>query len=293
MVGVAAATISLFGIVKADAASIQNQDFYLSYRYIPDNAGPGYPSSVPEEAVNLSYVNKWTYGANLLSLDAEQFSLGSPSYGIAKQANLGSTEFVAVYRTTLSGNKISGTRDFAIGPFSDIGLQLGGDYELQNTSVASYKRVLVGGPEFDIAIPKGFWSISTMASHEWNTFGFAYPDGPATSYAPTYQIETSWLYPFNVGPLALQFTGYGKLVGPKGRGYTEPAGYKSDYYHKTEILFHPKLMVDAGRLIGYKPGKLMTGIGYEFWMNKYGDYKPHTEGAQQSSIFLEVGYNFN
>jgi len=193
----------------------------------------------------------------------------------------------------LSGDKIFNTKAFTFGPFSDIGFQLGGDYDVQNDSFASYKRLIVAGPEFDIALPKGFWSISTQVSHEWDTNGFAYPEGPSDSFAVTYEIETAWLYPFNIGPVPLQFTGFANLIGPKGKGYSEPPGYTGDFYHKTEILFHPKLMVDVGSLVGYTPGKLVAGVGYEWWMNKFGSYKPYVEGTQQSSVFFEVGYHFD
>ncbi len=293
MAALAAAGFGVAGLSPAQASSIEFQDFYLSYRYLPDNEAPGYPGSTPENAINLSYANAWTYGSNFFSLDFEQFNLGDASHTIAPQSNLGSSEFYGVFRTTLSGDKIFHTNAFAIGPFSDIGFQLGGDYDVQNDSFASYKRLLVAGPEFDVALPKGFWSISPQISHEWDTNGFAYPEGPRDSFAPTFEIETAWLYPFNVGPLPLQFTGFANLIGPKGKGYTEPPGYSGDFYHKTEILFHPKLMLDAGSLIGYTPGKLMVGVGYEFWMNKFGSYKPYVEGTQQSSVFFEVGYHFD
>jgi hypothetical protein len=287
--------LGVFGAAKANASSIEFQDFYLSYRYIPNNEAPGYAGSTPEEAINLSYANAWTYGSNFFSLDAEQFSLGDPSNTAltSGHSNIGSSEFYGVFRTTLSGDKIFNTKAFTFGPIADIGFQLGGDYDVQNDAFASYKRLIVAGPEFDIALPKGFWSISPQVSHEWDTNGFAYPYGPADSFAVTYEIETAWLYPFNIGPVPLQFTGFANLIGPKGKGYSEPPGYSGDFYHKTEILFHPKLMVDVGSLIGTTPGKLMAGVGYEWWMNKFGSYKPYVEGTQQSSVFFEVGYHFD
>jgi nucleoside-specific outer membrane channel protein Tsx len=291
-ISIAAFGALAFGVIStasAQAASIQFQDFYVSYRYLPDNQQPGNDSGhhVPESAVNISYVNGWTYGSNFLSLDFEQFSKGDPSVSIAPQPNLGSSEFYGVFRTTLSGNKISGTHDFSFGPIADIGFRLGGDYDVQNDSFGSYKRYVVGGPQFDIAMPKGFWNISLEAVHEWDTNGFAYPYGPATSFSPTASIETAWMYPFNIGPVPLQFTGFMNIIGPKGKGYN------GDFYHKTEILAHPKILVDVGSLVGYTPGKLMAGVGYEYWMNKFGNYKPYVSGSQQHSVFFEVGYNFD
>jgi hypothetical protein len=55
-----------------------------------------------------------------------------------------------------------------------------------------------------------------------------------------------------------------------------------------EILAHPKPLVDVGSLAGYPPGKLMAGIGYEFWMNKFGSVKPYVEGTQESTVFLKL-----
>ena len=298
---VSVAALGLLAATRAEAGtfpSIEYQDFYLSYRYVPDNVQPGYPGSVPANEINLSYANGWTYGSNFFSLDFEQFSLGDPSvtnpYGSqAVHSNLGSSEFYGVFRTTLSGNKIFNTNAFAFGPVSDVGLRIGMDYDVQNDQFGSYKRLFVAGPQFDINLPKGFWNISLEVSHEWDTNGYAYPDGPATSFSPTYEIETAWLYPFNIGPVPLQFTGFMNVIGPKGRGYSEPPGYPGDFYHKMEILAHPKILVDVGSLVHYTPGKLMAGVGYEFWMNKFGSAKPEVEGTQEHTVFFEVGYNFD
>jgi nucleoside-specific outer membrane channel protein Tsx len=281
----------LFGTGTAHAGnfpSIEYQDFYLSYRYVPDNTQPGDDSghAIPANEVNLSYVNGWTYGANFFSLDFEQFSKGDPSVSIDGEPNLGSSEFYGVFRTTFSGNKIFGANKFAFGPVADVGLRLGGDYDVQNDSFGSYKRLLVAGPQFDLAVPKGFWNVALEVSHEWDTNGFAEP-GPSTSFSPTAELETAWMYPFNIGPVPLQFTGFMNVIGPKGKGYG------GDFYHKTEILAHPKILVDVGSLVGYTPGKLMAGVGYEYWFNKFGSTKPPLQGTQQHTVFFEVGYNFD
>jgi nucleoside-specific outer membrane channel protein Tsx len=287
----ALAGASMIGISNAQAGnfpSIEYQDFYLSYRYVPDNTQPGNDNghSIPANEVNLSYVNGWTYGANFFSLDFEQFSKGDPSVSIANAPNLGSSEFYGVFRTTLSGNKIFGANKFAFGPVADTGLRLGGDYDVQNDSFGSYKRLLVAGPQFDIAMPKGFWNIAIEVSHEWDTNGFA-ANGPGTSFSPTAELETAWMYPFQIGPVPLEFTGFANIIGPKGKGYS------GDFYHKTEILLHPKVLMDIGSLVGYTPGKLMAGVGYEYWFNKFGSTKPPLQGTQQHSVFFEVGYNFD
>jgi hypothetical protein len=272
---------------QAQAAGLWD-DFYLSYRYVPDNVQPGTDNghAVPESALNLSYANAWAYGSNFFSLDLEGFSKNDPSVSVAGSPNLGSSEFYGVFRTTLSGNKISGTKDFAFGPFSDVGLRLGGDYDVQNDSFGSYKRLLVAGPQFDIAVPKGYWFVALELSHEWDTNGYIDP-GPATSFDATWYIESAWLFPFDLGPVPLDFTGYLDVIGPKGRGYV--GGPETG----VEVLFHPKLLVDVTKLAHLPlPGRLMAGVGYEFWYNKFGNQAQYYAGTKESSAFLEVGYHF-
>jgi nucleoside-specific outer membrane channel protein Tsx len=287
LAGLALAMVGGTRAEAGDIPGIEYQNFYLSYRYVPDNVQPGDDNghAIPANEVNLSYVNGWTYGANFISLDFEQFSGGDPSVSISNTPNLGSAEFYGVFRTTFSGNKIFGGDKFAFGPVADMGLRLGGDYDVQNDSFGSYKRLLVAGPQFDLAVPAGFWNVSLEVSHEWDTNGFAEP-GPATSFSPTAEIETAWMFPFRLGPVPIQFTGFMNVIGPKGKGYA------GDFYHKTEILAHPKFLVDVGSMVGYTPGKLYGGVGYEFWMNKFGSTKPPLSGTQESTAFFEVGYNF-
>jgi nucleoside-specific outer membrane channel protein Tsx len=288
LAGVALGALSAAPAFAGVGSSIEFQDWYVSYRYVPNNTQPGDNNghAVPESAINVAYVNGWTYGSNFLDLDAEQFSKGDPSQSIDGKPNLGSSEFYGVFRTTLSGDKISGTNDFTFGPIADVGFRIGGDYDVQNDSFGSYKRLFVAGPQFDLALPKGFANISLEVSHEWDTNGFAEP-GPSTSFSPTAEVESAWMYPVSLGPVDAQITGFANIIAPKGKGYG------GDFYHKTEILLHPKVLFDVGKLVGYTPGKLMAGVGYEYWFNKFASTKPPLQGTQEHSVFFEVGYNFD
>ena len=58
--------------------------------------------------------------------------------------------------------------------------------------------------------------------------------------------------------MPLSFTGFADFIGPKGKGAT------GDFYHRAEILIHPKLLVDVGDLLGYAPNKIQAGVGYEY-----------------------------
>ena len=60
----------------------------------------------------------------------------------------------------------------------------------------------------------------------------------------------------------------------------------------TEILAHPKLMFDIGKMAGLKPGQFDAGVGYEYWYNKFGNESKYLVGSQQSAFFVEAGYHF-
>ena len=274
----------------SNAWGIEFQDTYLSVRYLPEDKQPGYAKDVNEIAGNIAYANGWTYGSNFVSLDFENFSgkgdpaniLGFPGQAKATSASF---ELYSVFRTTLSGNKIFGGNIFSFGPVRDVGLEFGLDIDTQDDQFASYKKLAIFGPQLSINLPKGFWTITIALSKEWNTDAYLL-NGNGTNFNPTVEIETAWSYPFALGPVPLNFTGFANFIGPKGAGAT------GDFYHRTEILLHPKLMVDVGELIGYAPRKIEAGVGFEYWHNKFGSVPQYVPGTEQKSVFVEAGYHF-
>ncbi len=270
----------------AHAWGIDYQDTYLSIRYLGQDKQPGYAKNVNEVAGNIAYANGWTYGSNFVSLDFEDFDhRGDPANSVTGHADSNSFELYAVFRTVASGNKITGSNMFSFGPIRDVGIQFGLDLDTQNDQFASYKKLLTVGPQFSINLPRGFWNITVGLAHEWNTNAFL-ANGNGSNFEPTYFIETAWALPFAVGPVPLNFTGFATLVGPKGAGAT------GDFYHRVELILHPKLMVDVGSLVGYTPKKLEAGVGFEYWHNKFGNVPQYVSGTEQRAAFVEVGYHF-
>jgi hypothetical protein len=272
---------------RSYAWGIEFQDTYLSIRGLDQDKQPGNEKDVQEIAGNISYANGWTYGSNFVSLDFEDFGKGDYSNSVTGHADSNSFELYSVFRTTLSGNKIFGGDMFSYGPIRDIGWEFGLDIDTQNDQFASYKKLLITGPQFSIALPKGFWTITTGVSHEWDTNAYL-ANGNGTNFNPTWEIETAWSYPFALGPVPINFTGFANFIGPKGKGAT------GDFYHKTEILIHPKLLVDVGEMVGYAPHKIEAGVGYEYWYNKFGSVPlpKGVPGTEQDAFFFEVGYHF-
>ena len=283
----AAAVLASMAFAAPASAEIFFSDTYLSIRNLWQDKQPGYAGNVDEIAGNIAYANAWTYGSNFVSLDLEQFGHQDPANILGykgQHANADSFELYAVFRTVLSGNKISGTNNFSFGPIKDIGLEFGLDLDTQDDQFASYKRLITFGPQFSIAVPKGFWTISVHLSKEWNTSAFSPTGGQSFDVTP--EFETAWLFPFSVGPVPLKFTGFANIILPKGKGYVgaSPTG--------TEILAHPKLMVDGGQLMFGKPNTIDAGVGYEYWYNKFGNQAKYLPGTQQNAFFVEAGYHF-
>jgi len=277
---------------RSYAWGIEFQDTYLSIRGLYADKQPGSPYNDQFIAGNISYANGWTYGSNFVSLDFEDIGAkADPANSVTGHAYSNSFELYSVFRTVLSGNKISGTKDFAIGPFRDIGFEMGLDIDTQDDQFASYKRLLIAGPQFAVALPQGFWNITVGVSHEWDTNAYL-PNTNTSNFNPTWEIETAWSYPFTLGPVPLNFTGFANFIGPKGYGAT------GDFYHRMEILLHPKLLVDVGELAGYAPHKIEAGIGFEYWHNKFGSVPYNSAGlngvygTQQEAAFAEIGYHF-
>ena len=284
----AAASLALMALAPGEARAwgIDFQDTYLSIRYLPQDKQPGYGKNVNEVAGNISYANGWTYGSNFASIDFEDFSArGDPANSVTGHADSNSAEVYAVFRSVLSGNKVTGSNMFSFGPVRDVGLLIGFDFDTQNDQFASYKKLVTFGPQFSFNLPRGFLNVTLGLSHEWDTNAYL-SNGNGTNFDPAFTIETAWAFPFAVGPVPLNFTGFANLITPKGKGAT------GDFNHGTEILLHPKLMVDVGELLGYVPKKVEAGVGYEYWHNKFGNIPRYVPGTEQNSVFVEVGYHF-
>lgn len=284
----AAAILGLVALApcRSYAWGIDYQDTYLSIRDLPENKQPGFAGNTNEVAGNISYANGWTYGSNFASIDFEDFAYkGDPSNSVFGHATSDSAEVYAVFRSVLSGNKITGSKMFSFGPIRDVGLLAGFDFDTQNDAFASYKKLVTFGPQFSFNLPRGFFNVTLGLSHEWDTNGFL-SGGNGTNFNPAFTIETAFAYPFAVANIPLNFTGFANLITPKGAGAT------GDFNHGVEILVHPKLMVDVGQLIGYTPKKIEAGVGFEYWHNKFGDVPRYVVGTDEKSVFGEVGYHF-
>jgi hypothetical protein len=246
---------------------------------------------VNKAIVNLGHFDTWDYGSNFFNVDVLFSDKNEAAYGGTSSPpfnnGAGSTEFYALYRGQLSPDKIFGINT-AIGPFSAINFEIGGDAEGENTEFAPAKKLLVAGPNFHVAMPAGFLNIGVHISKEWNHNGFcadacSKPGGPV-DFDATPEFEFVWLYPLAFTGLPMDFRGFMNVVLPKGKD-----GFGGHTY--TEILARPQIQLDLGTLLYKKAHKPDIYFAVELWEHKFGA-SSRTAGSEEVAPEFGIEVHF-
>lgn len=90
----------------------------------------------------------------------------------------------------------------------------------------------------------------------------------------TWQVTLAWNRPFEIGGVKFLAEGFSDIQG--GEGGREP-----------NQLIVPRFLVDIGDLSGLEPGKLMAGVEYSYWHNKFG-----VEGVTESVAQAQLKWTF-
>lgn len=286
-------TALLVAAVSPPARAFEWVDNEVSLTFGPTYAEPGVASTthprgsdIVKEVVSVTHADGFAYGTNFINVDILHSSGADP----ANNSTSGAIELYSVFRNVLSGNALTGTTNFSIGPIADIGWETGGDLETKDTAFAANKRLIVAGPQFSFVIPSlfggkdGFFNLSLHIEHEWNNNGIV---GKPVDFDPTFEMETAWALtmPFTVGAFPVTFKGFANLIAPKG---IDGFGNQT----KTEILVHPKLMVNLGEVIHGNKDRLEVGVGLEYWYNKFGNDHTKVPGSIQTTPLAIVTYKF-
>jgi hypothetical protein len=233
----------------------------------------------------VTHFDTYKYGTNFINID----TLQSTDRDFAANSTRGATEVYAIYRGNLSGNAIFNTKVFSFGPVADVRLEFGGDWNTKNTQFAPAKKLLIIGPNFAMDLPKGFLNLGFHFSKEWNNCGLGYPicNPSAVSFHPAFEFEAVFLYPLSdyLWGLPIRFDGFFNLVTPKG---IDGTGQQT----KTEILTQPRLVLDLGALTFKKPNTLDAYVGYQFWLNKFGNPANEVPGSEASLVFVGTTFHF-
>lgn len=258
------------------AAAAEWQDSAIGYRWGYGFKEPGVvdrdgkAKDVAKSIFSFTHADGWKYGGNFLSFDYLVSTSADPGTG----GTSGASEFYLVHRTDFSLNEISGSKAFAFGPVRDVSIETGIDLNTKNTQFGSGKVMPVLGPVIAFDVP-GFLNVGLLAAREWNRNGFA--GGKAVVFKTTGIVATSWGIPLGTHA---SFAGFANVVLPKGK---DAFGTQT----KTELLLHPKVLVDVGSFWGWNRA-VEAGVGYEYWYNKFGNDHAKLKGCIASTPFVEV-----
>jgi hypothetical protein len=259
----------------APARAAQWDDNAFRYWWGPAFSEPGNPTNVPKHILSYTHVDGYKWGGNFLNIDllySASFK-GDNVQGLNEVKSAGAAEFYVVYRHTLSLNKITGSKTFEVGGvLRDLGIELGADVNSKHNAFAARKIMPVGGLSLAFNVP-GFLNVGVLADKEWSTNAIV---GKEVTFSLTAMFTAAWGIPV-YGPVS--FEGFALANLPKGKD-----GFGADT--KTEVLLHPKVMVDLGTLWGSKG--YQVGAGWEYWLNKFGNDNSAVPGSKQSTVFVEA-----
>jgi hypothetical protein len=267
---------------------VNENSLSYSYQFTATNPGAG---KTGKNVFNYTHFDVWAYGTNFLTIDylkavngnpAFPFGSGTPSSpcdgaGPSLTSCSGYTEIYGLFRSTFGWNQISNSKMFAVGPLTNIEFEVGADGNLDNTTLASTKRDIVGGVQFDFMAPyKGFLNVSVLAYKEWQHDGFeALFGGPLNpggqvSFNPTWDVEIVYNQPLGFLPPNIPLT-FSELIfihGPKGCG--EPCDGSNGLKRTTEYFTQEKLSLDVGKMVSGKANIFSVWGAYRWWDNKFG-----------------------
>ena len=236
-------------------------DSFLGYRYGTQFHEPSNTKDVRKHVLQYSQSSGYSVGQNFVNLDILQSDKNDPSSG----GDTGATEFYLTYRHQLHlGKRLE--RDLSFGPVKEVAFTAGFDLNTKNTTFAPRKRLVVAGPTLKFKVPNnGFFDLSLLAGKEWNHCGLASCTDHEHGFDTQLILSAAWGLPFQAGPVPLKFQGFLNYNTDKGKDY---AGVKTE----AETLMRTSLMVDVGQMAAGRKNTLLLGVGYEMWLNKFGNH---------------------
>lgn len=283
-------------------------DTQVSYRYQFPAAEPGVQiqrangrfetRDIPKSIYNISHADAWAYGTNFLTLDILKSSSQDPAGttnapGGFAQYDFGATEAYGLYRGTLSLNALTNTKAFAVsGIIKDVSLSYGFDANSKNTAFGPKKRDVVGGLTFSADVPTGFLNIAVHAYKEWNRNGFNVQPNRDVSFDVVPEFEIVYNFPLAFTGLPLSLAGFNNIVLPKGRGIQDVSAFAFNPKTGLEFLSRTNLVLDLGKLIYDQPNRVDVFVGFQYWLNKFGNQETATfKGTEEKSFLAGVAFH--
>jgi hypothetical protein len=298
-------------------------DDRVTFSYIFTGTDPGVWTRKPDGSVNgktakevysFTHFDIWQYGTNFFTISMFKSDHNDPanpciSNGAGQIVSsvsgllascAGATEIYGLFRSTVGWNQLAGDKRFAIGPLTNISFEAGMDANTENNFLAPAKRDVVGGLQFEFALPyKGYFNVSPLVYWEFynhnafdqcNVFGgggipgvTCLTDGD-TSYKPTWAVETNYYMDLGFLPESMQYFSVSGRMAWYGKKGTEnnplPLAPPGTVNTAVEFNSEPiRLTFDASKAAwGAKYSHFIdVWVAYRYWQNKFGeDHKNST-----------------
>jgi hypothetical protein len=256
-------------------------DNSVSFAYVFAGTSPFVTDHTAKDVVTFTHFDVWKYGTNFFNIDLLRSNLKDPSNpcglpGFPATGCEGTTEIYGLFRSTLGWKELFGLQ---FGSFlTNISFKVGGDANSVNNANAAAKKDVVGGLQFNFALPYGAtFQVSPLLYAEKNHSGFITvssltTDGSTTGtvyFRDTYRFEGTLNVPLGPKGTPLSFSSAFAVNGPKGLC---PAGdcFAVSVPTKTETFTIQKLNLDIGQWAYNAPGVFSVWIAYVYWHNKFG-----------------------
>ncbi len=270
-------------------------DTQISYYYVADGREPGVTGgragnsldgrSIPKQVLNISHADAWALGTNFFSLDIlksgsqDPAGTGAPQFGLF---DYGATEAYGIYRGTLGANAIFDTKAFALkGVIKDVSLGYGFDLSTKNTQFGPETRKLLAGAVFAFDVPAGFMNFGVYVQKEWNRNGFVTEPFRSVEFDAVPHLELVYNFPLAFTGLPLSLAGFDTVNLPKGRD-----GFGSQT--RLEFLSRTNLVLDVGKLIWNQPNRLDAFVGFQYWLNKFGNDHRFVPGSEEKTFLAGI-----
>jgi hypothetical protein len=264
---------------QAGAPPVSWNDTFIGYRVGSNFHYPGVPDKVTQNIGYLTTTGGFKFGSYAFNVDYLVSNSANPEVGGPSAG--GAQEVYSVGRVTLSASKIFGKQINIGGVIRDVGLTGGYEFGAKNDAYAQRARMVVFGPTVEFALPRGFWNLTAGFRTESNHNGIV---GVDVHYNAAWHVESTWLYPFRVGPVPLMFRGFASVTGPKGK---DGFGVQTT----TEFLTRAALLADVGSFVGH-PRTVYVGVGYEYWYHMYGSPTRETVSTITSVPMFQAEIHF-
>jgi hypothetical protein len=290
-IGVAATSGAMAADVptKAEAAKQTSTPFFIvndnsiSYHYEFNATNPG-AGFTPKHVLTFTHFDVWKYGTNFLNVDWLKATDGSatpaapcgfpnvpPIDPTPPTGCSGYTEIYGIWRSTFGWNQLTSSKRFEAAPLTNISWLIGADLNTDNTNLASAKRSIEGGIQFDFSAPyKGYLNISVVAYKEWQHDGIAAAlgtnPGGRVDFDWTWGVELLYVQPLGFLPpsVPLTYTALVTIRGPKGAGEPGAAPRITEYYTQQTLA------LDVGQMVTGNPKRFTVWGAYRWWKNKFG-----------------------